>query len=117
MTDHDEIASLKKRLNEIDNHRQRVLHENHRLSLVIDEYRKQMAGQFVVARDLRDWLAGMAMPEFIAINEKVTVGREDVTYEMALKVTAQQAYALADAMMSERLKGQTSAPASREGSE
>ncbi len=108
-----EIAMLKERLENIDNQRHAALAENHRLGLVIDEYRKQMAGQFVSVRDLRDWFAGQALPQFVAINEKVTVGRKDVSYALALQVTAQQAYALADAMMVERLKGQTT-PSSAE---
>ncbi|MBY2911412.1 hypothetical protein [Rhizobium leguminosarum] len=111
MTDQaQENAMLRERLEKIDNQRHAALQENHRLSLVIDEYRKQMAGQFVTARDLRDWFAGQALPQFVAINDKVTAGREDVSYALALRVTAQQAYALADAMMAERLKGQTPAP-------
>ncbi|ARO22891.1 hypothetical protein TAL182_CH01078 [Rhizobium sp. TAL182] len=101
---------LRERLEKIDNQRHAALQENHRLGLVIDEYRKQMAGQFVTARDLRDWFAGQALPQFVAINDKVTAGRKDVSYALALRVTAQQAYALADAMMEERLKRQAPAP-------
>lgn len=54
---------------------------------------------------LRDWLAGQALPQFIVINERVTAGRENVPYELALKVTASQAYALADAMIAARKAG------------
>ncbi|MBB4590205.1 hypothetical protein GGE50_006132 [Rhizobium leguminosarum] len=115
MTDQtQEIAILRERLEKIDNQRHAALHENHRLGLVIDEYRKQIAGQFVTARDLRDWFAGLALPQFVAINDRVTAGREDVSYASALRATAQQAYALADAMMAERLRGQTPAPSEGE---
>ncbi|MBB2698903.1 UNVERIFIED_ORG: hypothetical protein GGI66_003580 [Rhizobium esperanzae] len=65
-----------------------------------------MSDHLIPLVDLRDWFAGQALPQFVVINEKVTAGREDVSYAVALRVTAQQAYALADAMMAERLKSQ-----------
>lgn len=54
---------------------------------------------------LRDWFAGQALPQLIVINDRVTAGREKVPYELALKVTASQAYALADAMIDARKAG------------
>ncbi|ENN86033.1 hypothetical protein RHSP_82935 [Rhizobium freirei PRF 81] len=54
---------------------------------------------------LRDWFAGQALPQFIMINEHVTVGRDDVTYAQALAVTASQSYAIADAMIAARKGG------------
>jgi hypothetical protein len=55
--------------------------------------------------ELRDYFAGQALPQIIAINDRVTAGRDDVPYGAALKVTAIQAYAIADAMLAERTKG------------
>lgn len=51
---------------------------------------------------LRDWFAGQALVEFVRINERVTTGRENIPYDLVLKVTAEQAYALADAMIAAR---------------
>jgi len=56
---------------------------------------------------LRDWFAGQALAQFIQINERVTAGRENVSYATALKVTAEQSYAVADAMIAAR-KGDAS---------
>lgn len=53
--------------------------------------------------DLRDWFAGQVLSKFVEINDRVTAGR-DVSYEDALKVTAQQAYRVADAMLAARTK-------------
>lgn len=53
---------------------------------------------------LRDWFAGQALPQIIAINEKVTANR-DAPYEAVLKVTAEHCYRIADAMLSARKGG------------
>lgn len=67
--------------------------------------------------DLRDWFAGMALPQFVIINERVTAGRDDIPYSVALKVTAEQAYALADAMMAAREKTETAPHSPKEAAE
>ena len=52
---------------------------------------------------LRDEFAMAALPQIIAINDKVTAHR-DVPYAVALQVTAEQAYEIADAMLAARKK-------------
>ena len=52
---------------------------------------------------LRDEFAMAALPQIIAINDKVTAHR-GVPYAVALKVVAQQAYEVADAMLEARKK-------------
>lgn len=36
-----------------------------------------------VGTSLRDWFAGQALPQIIAINDKVTAGQRDVPYSVA----------------------------------
>ncbi len=52
--------------------------------------------------DLRDWFAGMALPELINISERATAGSNEAGYKTTLRVIATQAYDVADAMMEAR---------------
>jgi len=63
--------------------------------------RTEYDGSVYEGMTLRDYFAAKALPEMIAINEKVTKGR-DVPYNIGIDATARACYEIADAMMKAR---------------